>query len=197
MIQRLICFLVVIMVCSCTEKELASSIQKEIPQIRIEEDSLKLNPNKGLVYYRNKPFTGISFSAYANNQTSRQITYIHGKKDGLQTMWFEDGTKSFKCNYVDGKQEGKAFTWWRNGQKRSESNYKKGIANGEQLQWYKSGAIFKKKNIVNGREDGLQQSWRENGKLYNNYEAKNGRIFGLKRATLCYELDDEKVQYKD
>ena len=34
----------------------------------------------------------------------------------------------------------------------------------------------------------------QNGKIYNNYEAKNGRIFGLKRASLCFQLEDEIVQ---
>ena len=80
---------------------------------------------------------------------------------------------------------------------RSESNFKMGIAEGEQWQWYKSGAKFKRRQLVNGREEGIQQSWRENGKIYNNYEAKNGRIFGLKRANLCFELDNEIVQYED
>lgn len=49
---------------------------------------------------------------------------------------------------------------------------------------------------MNGREEGMQKAWRENGKIYNNYEAKNGRIFGLKRANLCYELENEEVQFK-
>jgi antitoxin component YwqK of YwqJK toxin-antitoxin module len=48
--------------------------------------------------------------------------------------------------------------------------------------------------IVNGQEEGMQKAWRENGKIYNNYEAKNGRIFGLKRASLCFQLEDEIVQ---
>ncbi|MFK7981436.1 MAG: toxin-antitoxin system YwqK family antitoxin, partial [Saprospiraceae bacterium] len=72
-----------------------------------------------------------------------------------------------------------------------------GIGNGEQKEYYKSGAKFKLKHLINGKEEGIQQSWRENGKIYNNYEAKNGRIFGLKRASLCYELEEEIVQYAE
>lgn len=80
---------------------------------------------------------------------------------------------------------------------RSESNYIAGNLDGVQKQWYVSGAKFKEQNIENGQEKGMQKAWRENGKLYNNYEAKNGRIFGLKRSSLCYELEDEKVQVKE
>ena len=72
-----------------------------------------------------------------------------------------------------------------------------GRTNGPQKQWYKNGQLFKFLNIVDGREVGLQQAWRENGKIYNNYEAKSGRIFGLKRVNLCYELEEEMVQYAD
>ena len=48
-----------------------------------------------------------------------------------------------------------------------------------------------------GQEEGLQRAWRQNGKLYVNYEAKHGRIFGLKRASLCYELNDENIVTND
>jgi antitoxin component YwqK of YwqJK toxin-antitoxin module len=196
--NKILFFLLAMIVLSCNQNENNSitSTQQEVPTLIIAKDSLELNPNEGLVYYQNKPFTGISVANHHNDQKSNQTTFVNGKKNGLKTMWFEDGTKSFESNYVNGKQDGKVFTWWKNEQKRSEANYEKGVPNGEQLQWYKSGVKFKKMNLVNGKEEGIQQSWRENGKLYNNYEAKNGRIFGLKRATLCYELEDGEVQYK-
>ena len=80
---------------------------------------------------------------------------------------------------------------------RSESAFNEGIAHGTQRQWYKSGVLFKEINLAMGKEEGMQKAWRENGKIYNNYEARNGRIYGLKRASLCYELDNEEVQYAD
>ena len=64
-----------------------------------------------------------------------------------------------------------------------------------QKKWYVTGELFKQTNINQGREEGMQQAWRKNGKLYVNYEAKNGRIFGMRKANLCYELDDEKIQF--
>ncbi|MEM6326480.1 MAG: toxin-antitoxin system YwqK family antitoxin, partial [Bacteroidota bacterium] len=65
-----------------------------------------------------------------------------------------------------------------------------------QRQWYRSGALFKELHLVEGREDGLQRAWRENGDLYSNYEARDSRIYGLRRATLCYELDDEQITFQ-
>ena len=179
------------------EETISKSTNKHKGTEIVPTDSVTLIPEKGLVFYKNQPFTGTSVSQYPNGNKSISIEYFDGKKDGLYKKWFGDGTLSFEANYQNGKQDGTSKTWWRSGKLRSESNYENGVVQGVQKQWYKSGAIFKEQNIVNGKEEGIQRAWRENGKIYNNYEAKNGRIFGLKRSTLCYELEDEKLVDKD
>lgn len=158
-------------------------------------DSLVLHAEKGQVFYQGQPFHGSAVSYFSNGQQATSIDYVDGRKHGMYKKWFEDGTKSFEANYWSNKQHGLTSSWWRNGHRRSEARYEMGIPNGVQMQWYASGAKFKRIHLMDGKEEGLQQSWRENGKIYNNYEAKNGRIFGLKRATLCYELNNEIVQY--
>ncbi|MFK7781751.1 toxin-antitoxin system YwqK family antitoxin [Psychroserpens sp.] len=163
--------------------------------ISVHKSELELKPSLGLMYHTNKPFNGTSIRFYEETIKVESIQYSEGKRHGHYKKWFPDGSLSFEANYVDGLQEGKAKTWWKNGNLRSESNYKNGIVNGIQRQWYKSGVKFKEMTIVNGQEQGMQKAWRQNGKIYNNYEAKNGRIFGLKRANLCYQLEDENVQY--
>ncbi len=162
--------------------------------ITINKSELELNPNLGLMYYNNQPFTGISEIFYSEILKAETIEYKNGKRHGLYRKWFKDGTLSFEANYDNGLQHGIAKSWWKNGNLRSEANYNNGIVNGIQKQWYKSGNLFKQMTIVDGKEEGLQKAWRENGKIYNNYEAKNGRIFGLKRASLCFQLEDEIVQ---
>ena len=47
-----------------------------------------------------------------------------------------------------------------------------------------------------GKEEGIQQAFRKNGDLFANYEARAGRFFGLKKSALCYELEDEDVQFE-
>lgn len=163
--------------------------------IKISKDSLVFNPNNGILHYKKKAFTGISIQKNSNDFIIESIDYSNGKKQGKYILWFNNGIKSFESEYQKGKRHGKTSTWWENGNLRSVANYKNGIVNGLQQQWYRSGALFKQMNLINGKEQGLQQSWRENGKLYNNYEAKNGRIFGLKRSKLCYELENESINY--
>lgn len=194
----------VFLLAACADPVKTEVVTQEINQnpismktLKVAADSVILNQAKGLVFYEGQPFSGTAVSYYANGTIAESKDYNLGKKDGYFQKYFEDGKKSFQSYYKLGRLEGKGYSWWKNGNLRSESQYENGQAEGLQVQWYKSGAKFKELQMVAGREQGMQRSWRENGKIYNNYEAKNGRIFGLKRAALCYELDDEVVQYKN
>ncbi|WCO00648.1 toxin-antitoxin system YwqK family antitoxin [Psychroserpens ponticola] len=173
----------------------AEVVNHSINDIAVNKNELVLKTDLGLMYYQNQPFNGTSVKHYNAVVKAESIKYINGKRHGIYQKWFPNGALSFEAYYVNGLQHGKAKSWWKNGNLRSEANFKDGIVNGIQKQWYKSGAKFKEMSIVNGQEEGFQKAWRENGKIYNNYEAKNGRIFGLKRASLCYQLEDENVQY--
>lgn len=164
--------------------------------IEIAKEELVLDRNKGLMIYNKAPFSGYSMVYQSNSQLVEKIEYHIGKKHGKMQKWYPDGTLSYQANYIDNKLNGSSKSWWSNKTLRSESYFVLGVADGVQKQWYKSGAPFKAINLVSGREAGLQRAWRKNGKLYINYEAKNGRIFGLKRSTLCFELEDETIQFK-
>ena len=191
-------FFMMLLLVSCEEigAQLETSIEvsPQITSVIVSKNELRLQPNLGLVYYQEQPFSGVSEAFYENGQLAETIQYVHGRKQGKRKKWFIDGVLSFEATYVDGKQHGTSKTWWSNGNLRSISHHNKGIVDGIQEQWYITGEKFKRRTIVNGKEEGLQQAWRKNGKLFNNYEAKNGRFFGLKRAGLCYELQNEIVQ---
>jgi antitoxin component YwqK of YwqJK toxin-antitoxin module len=156
-------------------------------------EELKLNPNQGIVYYKDEPFTGTGIATYPNGLVSEKITYLKGKRDGVLLRWFDNGLLSFEANYERNRLNGMVKSWWSNGKLRSEANFQHGLVHGVQKQWYSGGQLFKVLHIVEGKEEGLQQAWRVNGKLFVNYEAKDGRIYGLKRASLCYELEGENI----
>lgn len=192
---KLVFFAFCLVFCGCHHVVETATIH--IPEQEIVKEKLVLHPNEGLVYFLKQPFSGYSIRYYSNGTLAERIGYWQGKKQGTYQKWYNDGILSFEANYNKGRKDGISKTWWRNGLLRSESIHAMGKTNGSQKQWYKNGQLFKSMNIVDGKEVGLQQAWRENGKIYNNYEAKNGRIFGLKRASLCYELEDEMVQYAE
>ena len=49
-----------------------------------------------------------------------------GKKEGLETSWFENGQKRSEINYKNGEMEGIWNLWYENGQKLSEQKWKNG-----------------------------------------------------------------------
>jgi len=163
----------------------------------ISSDSLTLIPNKGLVYYLDEPFSGVSESYYPNDTLAEVLSYEKGVRHGLNKKYYSFGLLSYEALYVNGKMQGEEKSWWKNGNLRSLSRFEKGVPYSTQTEWYSSGQKFKEINLAVGKGEGMQTAWRQNGKIYNNYEAKNGRIFGLKRANLCYELKEEEVQYAD
>lgn len=173
----------------------AQMSQLSVPAVEVNKESLTLIATEGIYYYQDSPFSGYAVQFYPNDSLAEKISFVEGKKEGLYQKWYPSGILSFESNYKSGRRDGITKTWWKGGGLRSESHHTMGVVHGNQKQWYKSGQLFKSINIVEGKEEGLQQAWRENGKIYNNYEAKNGRIFGLKRANLCFELEDEVVQF--
>jgi len=164
-------------------------------RLTVATEQLELHANEGMYFYKDLPFTGLAQTHDAAGVLVEETTFEAGKREGYRQKWYGNGQLSYRAHYVQGRLDGTTHTWWIDGQMRSESSFTEGVSHGTQRQWYKSGALFKEINLVGGKEEGMQKAWRENGKLYNNYQARNGRIYGLKRANLCYELDDEEVQY--
>lgn len=183
-------------VMSC-EKDITKGYFKPEKEAIINDTVLKnklvLKPNLGIVFYKDKPFTGVSILTNETQSFTESITYINGVKNGCYKKWFSTGLLSYNANYSNGKLNGIVKSWWVNGFLRSENNFENGIGQGKQYQFYNSGEKFKELNLLNGKQDGLQKAWRKNGAIYINYEAKNGRTFGLKRANLCYELQKEEL----
>ncbi len=191
-------FIITCLACQQKDVEHTSTGAETNPiGISVHVDSLQLIPTEGLVYFKNKPFTGTSTSSFANGSSATSTDYLDGKKHGVYLKWFPIGALSYQSHYYLGKQHGSTKSWWSNGQLRSQSHFEEGLVHGTQTQWYKSGAMFKELNYTYGKEEGMQKAWRENGKIYSNYEARDNRIFGLKRSNLCFELSDEEVQYNE
>jgi antitoxin component YwqK of YwqJK toxin-antitoxin module len=178
---------------SCKSDKEALDTSCELVHESVDDKLLKLDSQKGIVFFESNPFCGIGV-LFKDSIKIASTEYVKGKKHGTTHKWFADGQISYEAHYENGKRDSVSRTWWKNGNMRTESNFEKGRAEGVQLSWYRGGQKFKEVNMSAGKEDGIQKAWRDNGKIYNNYEAKNGRIFGLKRANLCFKLEDEKIQ---
>lgn len=195
---KLFLLIISVIVISCkkttNKKQLTADTQKlTIKNIEVVKDSLVLNGNEGVWYYKNLPYNGYSVRYYSNGALMQKVGFYNGKKDGEAQTWFDDGVLKVESHYHQNKLIGVYKAWWRNGVLASEVYYESGVKEGVEKKWYDTGVLSKKRNLVKGRENGIQQAWLKNGKMYVNYEAKNGRIFGMRRANSCYRLEDEII----
>jgi antitoxin component YwqK of YwqJK toxin-antitoxin module len=98
-------------------------------------------------YYKNGDKERIESTYYCCDNNYKEgplkwkIHYKNGKREGLQTQWFETGEKQHETHYKNGKKEGLATGWYKTGEKRSEALWKDGEIqrDGVVIIWYKSG----------------------------------------------------------
>ncbi|TBN15424.1 hypothetical protein EYD46_09805 [Hyunsoonleella pacifica] len=166
---------------------------RTVANIEVNKQEVILKPNLGRWFHENELFNGYAVSFHTNGNIAERIGYIDGAKQGKAQKWFANGKLQKESNYNENRLDDTMKVWWDNGVLASESQFVNGLKQGEQKRWFSTGQIARKTHYNKGQEEGLQQAWLKNGEIYINYEAKNGRTFGLRKAKLCYELEDEKI----
>jgi antitoxin component YwqK of YwqJK toxin-antitoxin module len=160
----------------------------------VAEDDPQLRLSNGVLFYAERPFSGVVASNYANGQAKAKTEYHRGLQHGASWMWYEDGSLLWQREYRNGKKHGEHKGWWPNGAKKFVYHFINGEHEGEASEWYVNGRLAQRNHYERGQELGLQQAWRENGKLYANYVAKNGKRYGLINSRLCYTVKDGEAQ---
>ena len=207
MTRNLIFVISILHLAACTEQVnpdiakplLEIVIPLEVPSNIINKSKLHYNPKISLWTEDKKPFSGYAVSYFPDSTLMIKIGILEGKKQNETKEWYSDGHIKYSTNYHKGKLHGEKKSWSPDSTHHllGHLNYHLNKAHGIQKKWYSTGEIFKVLHLNKGKEEGIQQAFRKNGNLYVNYEARAGRIFGLKRSTLCFELEDEKIQYAE
>ncbi len=207
MTRNLIFVILILQLMACAEQvdqDIAKPLLEvvkplEVPPNNIDKSKLHYNKNGSLWILDNKPFSGYAVGYFPDSTLMLKIGIVDGKKQNETTEWYPDGHLKYSTNYHQGKLHGEKKSWSPDSTHLliSHLNYHLSKAHGVQKKWYPSGELFKILHLNKGKEEGIQQAFRKNGNLYVNYEARAGRIFGLKRASLCFELADETIQYKE
>ena len=170
----------------------------EVPNKIVDKSTLYYNTKTSLWTLDDQLYSGYAVSFYRDSILKEKIGILNGRKQNQARQWYPDGHYKQLADYHKGKLHGEKSIWSSDSAHVliAHLNYYAGKAHGEQKKWYSTGEIFKKLNLNMGREEGIQQAFRKNGDLFANYEARAGRIFGLKKSALCYDLEDENVQYE-
>lgn len=175
----------------------SSDITIEIPDTIVDKATLWYNNKKSLWTLNEVPYSGYAESYYQDSTLRERIVILNGRKETLTNLWYPNGNLKQIANYHNGKLHGEKKVWSADTVLLSHLNYQSGKPHGEQKTWYPTGELHKRLNINMGKEEGIQQAFRKNGALYANYEARAGRIFGLKKASLCFGLEDESINYEN
>ena len=69
------------------------------------------------------------------------FNFKNGKRDGLNTEWYENGQKRGERTFKDGIQDGLWIGWFENGQKENEVTYKYGEIVEVIGMWNKDGSV--------------------------------------------------------
>jgi antitoxin component YwqK of YwqJK toxin-antitoxin module len=78
---------------------------------------------------------------YPEGQKEYEAFFIHGRKDGVATLYHKNGRKWTEEHYVDGKRHGLRIVWDGSGTKRKEENHFDGKPHGQWTVWDKHGKI--------------------------------------------------------
>lgn len=174
-------------------------VSLEIPDKTVDRSKLTYNNKTSNWNLGGQLFSGYAVSYYPNKRLKETFGILNGKRQNEASNWYPDGHLKSSANYHQGRLHGEKKTWSADSSHIliAHLNYHSGKAHGIQKKWYPTGELFKVLELNMGKEEGIQRAFRKNGDLFANYEARNGRIFGLKKASLCFGLEDEKIQYEN
>lgn len=160
----------------------------QIPNIWVLENDASFTHNQGVLFYKNKPFSGNQFATYANGDTAKIVSFLAGKEEGWSKIWYEKGLLAEQRYYKKGKKEGEHKAWWSDGKPKFLYHFKNDEHDGIQQDWHANGRLAETFNYRNGHEEGQQQMWFDDGSLKANYVIKNGRRFGLPGVKNCVSV---------
>ncbi|MEM7515929.1 MAG: hypothetical protein AAF368_03255, partial [Planctomycetota bacterium] len=78
----------------------------------------------------------------------------YGKRTGLWTYWFEDGSKQGEGTFASGERDGRWTAWHPNGQKHTEAIFEAGVLSGGNREWYENGQLAYEVQFEGGEQNG-------------------------------------------
>lgn len=144
------------------------------------EYTLKHNVRHGLAkcYFRKNTFN-INNS---KNNLYMEISYINGKKNGIEKMYYPNGALFQETPYSDNVIDGIKRIYSENGSIDVEISYKNGQAEGQEIAYRENGKLWYKMSYKQGKKDGIYKHYDKNGKLWGEIVYKNDVAISAKCA---------------
>ncbi|GAB4141556.1 MAG: hypothetical protein Fur0041_16770 [Bacteroidia bacterium] len=161
---------------------------------------LKDQENVDYIFSDNRVIGGVGHSDEKDNPIGEWIYFYsrsghirargnfnkEGKRDGVWTWYYDDGTLKEKITYVNGQRQGEDFMYYKSGVLKSKSNYDKDKLSGPYEQYAVHGGIEEKGAFLDDKPDGVVKLFYPNGTLKTEITYKNGKFEGLAKV---YSID--------
>lgn len=99
------------------------------------------------------------------DQVWKTCNYKDGVKNGMWSIFFENGQKFHEGNFENGKEEGEWNSWYENGKPESQGEFVEGSINGLWKKWHFNGLKLSEIELNMGLKSGIAAYWNEFGHL--------------------------------
>ncbi len=106
-----ICLLLFLGSVSCDDTATRKAVEKTSPTSKKEKNQ------------KGKPRNGQHTVRYKNGEVKMVGKYKNGKRKGVWTAWYPDGSRWSETTFEEGKRSGPTTTWYKNGQMRYSGRY--------------------------------------------------------------------------
>lgn len=103
-----------------------------------------------------------------------ETAYKDGKADGIEKIYYEDGSLQAKIPYKNGKKDGTKEEYYEDGTLQARISYKNDKPYGTEEKYHKNGNLKERIPYENGKINGILKNYDENGKLWLETQYKDG-----------------------
>ena len=120
----------------------------------------------GLYYGKDdQPFTGKYAEYYDDSAKKAEYSFVNGYKDGISTLYFQNGKINEIRAYNNGLKHGTWITYNDKGIKIGEANYSRDKKNGKWYVWDDNGVLRCEMTYQDGNKVGTWYIYDDKGKL--------------------------------
>ncbi|HBS87115.1 MAG: hypothetical protein A2W91_02765 [Bacteroidetes bacterium GWF2_38_335] len=156
-------------------------------------DRIVTDRGRTLIFYNQDTSILIGEYQISPDQLWKKCNYNKGVKEGLWTVYYENGQLFHEGNFSDAKEDGVWKSWFENGQLKSEGEFVGGIMNGLWKQWHRNGKILSEIEMNMGLKSGKAAYWNEFGFLE---KEENYIVVEMKKNTKKIYVDENTVERK-
>lgn len=172
MSKTVLVLLILIQACTHSPNGNIKTQNEDTPCIALSETEL-IN---GLTYHHEVPLSGKICSWYPNGNKHTETAFVQGKKEGVWTVFHENGHPQKIGSILNGKEDGEYKEYYENGQLKYDYTYQNGSKEGVWKSWYEDGRKYTERHFSENTLNGKVLVWDELGRLAKEYDYVHGSL---------------------